>query len=61
MLEISKQTKNKIKEHNATFPIDLAEFVVSNFCENSVLDVFLGSGTTMVAAHQLKESAMVWN
>lgn len=54
VLEISKQTKNKIKEHNATFPIDLAEFVVSNFCENSVLDVFLGSGTTMVAAHQLK-------
>jgi DNA modification methylase len=54
VLEISKQTKNKIKEHNATFPIDLAEFVVSNFCENSVLDVFLGSGTTMVASHQLK-------
>ena len=54
VLEISKQTKNKIKEHNATFPIDLADFVVANFCENSVLDVFLGSGTTMVAAHQLK-------
>lgn len=54
VLEISKQTKNKVKEHNATFPIDLAEFVISNFCENSVLDVFLGSGTTMVAAHQLK-------
>ena len=53
VLEISKQTKNKVKEHNATFPIDLAEFVISNFCENSVLDVFLGSGTTMVAAHQL--------
>jgi len=53
VLEISKQTKNKVKEHNATFPIDLASFFISNFCENSVLDLFLGSGTTMVASHQL--------
>ncbi len=28
VLEISKQTKNKIKEHNATFPIDLASYFV---------------------------------
>ena len=54
VLEISKQTQNKVKEHNATFPIDLASHFVLNFCENSVLDLFLGSGTTMVASHQLK-------
>jgi site-specific DNA-methyltransferase (adenine-specific) len=54
VLDISKQTKNKVKEHNATFPIDFAAYFVQNFCENSVLDLFLGSGTTMVAAHQLK-------
>ena len=54
MLDISKQTKNKVKEHNATFPIDFAAYFVQNFCENSVLDLFLGSGTTMVASHQLK-------
>jgi len=54
VLEISKQTKNKIKEHNATFPIDLASYFVSNFSEKSVIDLFLGSGTTMVASHQLK-------
>lgn len=53
VLEISKQTKNKVKEHNATFPIDLADFIINNFSENNVLDLFLGSGTTMVAAHQL--------
>ena len=54
VLEIGKQSSNKIKEHNATFPIELAEFFVSNFCTSSILDLFLGSGTTMVAAHQLK-------
>jgi len=54
VLEISKQTQNKVKEHNATFPIDLATHFVLNFCEKSVLDLFLGSGTTMVASHQLK-------
>jgi DNA modification methylase len=53
VLDISKQNKNGVKEHNATFPIDFAAHFVQNFCENSVLDLFLGSGTTMVAAHQL--------
>lgn len=53
VLDISKQNKNGVKEHNATFPIDFAAHFVQNFCENSVLDLFLGSGSTMVAAHQL--------
>jgi len=54
VLDISKQNKNGVKEHNATFPIDFAAHFVQSFCENSVLDLFLGSGTTMVASHQLK-------
>jgi len=54
VLEIGKQTRNKVKEHNATFPIDLANHIVSNFSNDSVIDLFLGSGTTMVASHQLK-------
>ena len=54
VLDISKQNKNVVKEHNATFPIDFAAHFIQNFCENSVLDLFLGSGTTMVASHQLK-------
>jgi DNA modification methylase len=54
VLEISKQTKNEVKEHNATFPIGFASHFVSNFSNISVLDLFLGSGTTMVASHQLK-------
>ena len=54
VLDISKQNKNGVKEHNATFPIDFAAHFVQNFCEKSVVDLFLGSGTTMVASHQLK-------
>ena len=53
IVDISKQSANKVKEHNATFPIDFASFFISNFCEKSILDLFCGSGTTMVASHQL--------
>ena len=42
--------------HKATFPIYLPENIISNFSKlNSiVIDSFCGTGTTMVAAHQLK-------
>ncbi len=41
--------------HAATFPIDLPEWVLQfTKKENIILDQFLGTGTTMVAAHQLK-------
>ena len=48
-------SKNEFsKIHAATFPIHLPEYVITNYSQKSVLDVFLGTGTTMVAAHQLK-------
>jgi len=53
VIDISKQSANKIKEHNATFPVDFANFFVYNFCNKSVLDLFCGSGTTMFVSHQL--------
>jgi DNA modification methylase len=53
VIEISKQTGNKVKEHNATFPLEFALFFVSNFSIISVIDLFLGSGTTMVACQNL--------
>jgi DNA modification methylase len=53
VIEISKQSKNECSQHNATFPVELASFIITNFCNESVMDIFLGSGTTMVAAHQL--------
>jgi DNA modification methylase len=40
--------------HAATFPIDLPEWVLQFTKErNIILDQFLGTGTTMVASHQL--------
>ncbi len=48
-------SKNEFsKIHAATFPIHLPEYVITNYSKKSVLDVFLGTGTTMVASHQLK-------
>jgi len=40
--------------HKATFPMAFPEWVISKMdFAKSVLDMFMGSGTTMVAAHQL--------
>jgi DNA modification methylase len=55
---IYRGTPNRNNEfsnvHAATFPIDLPEWVLQFTKENDiVLDQFLGTGTTMVAAHQL--------
>lgn len=46
-----KRGKKYSKEHGATFPIELAEKVITNFSnENSiVLDPFMGLGTTAIA------------
>jgi DNA modification methylase len=41
--------------HAATFPIDLPEWALQfTTTGNIILDQFLGTGTTMVASHQLK-------
>ena len=41
--------------HAATFPIDLPEWALQFSKENDIiLDQFSGTGTTMVASHQLK-------
>jgi DNA modification methylase len=44
------------KIHKATFPLYLPENIINNFSNVNaiVLDCFGGTGTTMVAAHQLK-------
>ena len=52
IIDIGKQSKNKVKNHNATFPTEFAEFFVSKFSNNSVLDLFIGSGTTLIAAEK---------
>jgi DNA modification methylase len=55
-----ERTGNKEREttgnHATPKPIQLCERVIKSSCPDNglVLDVFLGSGSTMVAAHQLK-------
>lgn len=43
------------KHHGATFPMHLPEWIIKTFTTNqTILDLFCGTGTTMVAAHQLQ-------
>ena len=53
--EISN-ANTQIKNHNACYPVKLPSKGIEIFTElnMNVFDPFLGSGTTMVAAHQLK-------
>lgn len=44
------------KVHSATFPVEFAAEVVRNFTEKSVLDLFGGTGTTLIAAEQLNRT-----
>jgi site-specific DNA-methyltransferase (adenine-specific) len=53
IIHISRQTKNEYaKEHNATFPVEFAEFFVKNFSEKMVYEPFGGSGTTIIACEK---------
>lgn len=56
VLEFDKPRANK--EHPTMKPVELIAYLVQNSTtkENKVLDPFIGSGTTMVACHQLKRS-----
>lgn len=40
-------------EHNAVFPVELPAHFIRNFSTDSVLDLFGGTGTTLIAAEQL--------
>lgn len=39
--------------HNAVFPVEFSAHFIQNFAKESVLDLFGGTGTTLVAAEQL--------
>lgn len=50
----AKQTKNEFsKIHRATFPAHLPEYYISTFSEGAVLDLFNGTGTTLIACQKL--------
>jgi DNA modification methylase len=57
VVEVSKQHRNEYSDiHNATFPIELAAHFAKNFSSNSVLDLFGGTGTTLIACEQLNRT-----
>jgi len=47
------------KDHGAVFPVEFAEYFIEKFTKNSVLDLFGGSGTTMIAAEKLNRSCFM--
>jgi site-specific DNA-methyltransferase (adenine-specific) len=54
VFECNKPPRNG--EHPTMKPIELCEFYINNSTKNNniIIDAFLGSGSTMVASHQLK-------
>lgn len=57
IIHISKQTKNEFaKEHNATFPVEFAEFFIQNFSRKLVYEPFGGTGTTLIACEKYNRS-----
>lgn len=49
----SRQDKEFSSVHKATYPVAFASYFIENFSVQSCLDLFCGTGTTMVAGHQL--------
>jgi len=47
------------KDHGAVFPIQFAEHFVSKFSDDSVLDLFGGSGSTLIACEKTKRKCFM--
>lgn len=50
----SRAGKEFAKIHKATFRVELPEYFIDKFVETSVMDLFGGTGTTMIAAEKKK-------
>lgn len=53
IVHISPGHNDYSEVHNAVFPMELASYFISSFASNSVLELFGGTGTTLIAAEQL--------
>jgi site-specific DNA-methyltransferase (adenine-specific) len=59
VFRIGKNYKNKYSEfHSAIMPIELPKTILNNWVSNTVLDPYLGSGTTLVACKQLNKNGI---
>ena len=59
IIRVGSQKNNEYSQiHNATFPIELPIEVITNFSNknDSVLDLFGGTGTTLIACEQLNRT-----
>lgn len=57
VIDIPPQRNNEYFDiHNATFPVEFAEFFCKNFADKTVLEPFGGTGTTLVVCEQLGQS-----
>lgn len=54
----SRQDKEFSSVHKATYPVAFPSYFIDNFSVQSCLDLFCGSGTTMVAGHQLNRKVI---
>lgn len=53
-IDTKNNSDNEYSEvHHATFPVEFASEVIRKYTDKSVLDLFGGTGTTMIAAEQL--------
>ena len=60
VFQLNGQRKNEFKDiHNATFPVELAGFFIETFSESSVLDLFGGTGTSLIACEQLNRKCFM--
>lgn len=54
IIHISNQRSTEFANiHNATMPVQVAGHFVENFAKDSVIDLFGGTGTTLIACEQL--------
>lgn len=54
IISITPKKNEYASEHNAVFSVEFASYFVQNFSTKSVLDLFGGTGTTIIACEQLK-------
>ena len=60
IIRTHKKSRNEYsKYHNATFPLEFAKFIVKDFSEDSVIDLFGGTGTTLIACEELNRKCFM--